>query len=316
MTDDEEQLEPLPVEVVALQNKLHSLESLDVAIHNELAGGNEAAARQLAQIARQHALAALQAALECVALPLSERARFSPDAVRHAERLLNIQSGTFSSSFAVNFRDNPEKKKKKKKKALADLLVEVRDDLANAPADKPLRETLSWLPAIIRISSAVLVGAAVGAPLAALAVGEPVVTEIVKAGIAVTACALAAEVTNHALDRWLHSPTPGEQPHLRLVGNEPGEPRGALPEPVQPEPDDLPGRDPDVDELIRQGLVLLEQADELLGHRPAQPEVDPVEDRMHLELATPDVGEPAPPAPPPAPPPKRLDSPFDDPFEL
>jgi hypothetical protein len=198
--------EPLPAEAKSLDNKLHSLHSLDIAIHEAIAKGHYDTAQQFHRIAREHALAALEAALECVALPPDGRRRFSADAIQHAEQLLKITPGTFSSFFAVNL----ESDEREKRKALKELLVEVRNDIRDTPVDKAPRTAPAWLPAILRIGSAVLVAAAVGAPLAALAVGESVVVEIVKAGIAVTACAFATEVTNHALERWLQPSGPAE----------------------------------------------------------------------------------------------------------
>lgn len=226
-----------------LANKLGSLRNLEIAIGDTIAARNDTAARQLNRIARQHALEALEAALACAARPPAARTRFAAEDIRHAEQRLGIAPGTFASFFAVNLgHDGPARRT-----ALGDLLVEVRDDLAAAPAQEPLREPPSWLPAVIRIGSAVLVGAAVGAPLAALAVGEPVVVEIVKAGIAVTACAIAGEVTNLAVERWLGPPAPVESPEPLHPQVEPLMPRAEPvttdlklgPADLEPDPADL-----------------------------------------------------------------------------
>jgi hypothetical protein len=143
----------------------------------------------------------------------------------------------------------------------------------------------------------------VGAPLAALAVGEPVVAEIVKAGIAVTACAVAAEVTNHLVERWLRPPEPAGPVAPRLVAGETDE-RGALPAPTEksgtatePLPELV-----DAAELLRRGRAFLETFEPAT----ATPEKDPVRDPADLERAVPAVFEPPPP-PPPRPP--HLDDP-------
>jgi hypothetical protein len=62
-------LEHLPAEAKRLDNKLHSLHSLDIAIHEAIAKENYDTSKQFARIAREHALAALEMTLECVALP-------------------------------------------------------------------------------------------------------------------------------------------------------------------------------------------------------------------------------------------------------
>jgi hypothetical protein len=241
-------LERLPAEAARLGDKLYSLRSLDSAIHEAITREDYNAARQFAGIAREHALAALEAALECVALPPGERRRFSADAIQHAEQLLGLAPGTFSSFFAVNLTPAP----RERKKALEELLVEVRNDIRNTTVNEAIRRAPSWLPAVIRIGSAVLVAAAVGAPLAALAVGESIVTEIVKTGIAVTACTIAAEVTNHRVERWLKPSDPSgpmtstRPPHrvrpspgpTRDVAREPGATR----DPTPPDPAERDGR--------------------------------------------------------------------------
>ena len=211
----------LPAPAEDLDNKLRSLRNLETAIRDAIVSDNLDAAGQFARIAREHAVAALESALHCVDLPPADR--FPADGIRHAEQLLAIPPGTFSDVFAVNFD------RRGKQKALAELLVEIRDNLPKPPADAPVRTVPSWLPAIIRVGSAVLVAAAIGAPLAALAVGEPVVREIVKAGIAVTACAIVAEVTNRVLERWLDRPAPVREPAAEpAVPPDPAEP--ALPD--------------------------------------------------------------------------------------
>lgn len=265
-----------------LADKLFSLARLDMAIHEAIVDENSEGARQFAAIARQQALAALEAALRCTALPPAFRSRFSADAIEHAEQLLHIERGTFSSFFAVNLKPPGQPGK-----VLTELLAEVRGSIENAPVDETIRTAPRWLPSVVRIASAVLVGVAVGAPLSALAVGEPVVTEIIKTGIALTPCTVIAEVTNHVLERWLAQPPAVEPEPRRHVWT----PRdladdavlapGALPEPTDPA-----HREPD------------------RGKLPEPPERDPA-----------DLDEPdEPPSPPPPPPPRPWHRPVDDPF--
>jgi len=281
MTDaDEPPADPVPPAMAdaTLADKLHSLRRIEIAIGDMIAADNYEAAEQLQRIAREHARQALEAALACAARPPSVRAPFSVEDIQHAEVRLGVEPGIFTSIFAVNFAQNSVARRK----ALGELLSEAHDELAKAPADTtPLRETPAWLPAIIRIGSAVLVGAAVGAPLAALAVGEPVVVEVAKAGITVTACVVAAEATNHLLERWLRPATPVDPPAPRQPRNlalprrhGPAARRGALPSPIE---------------------------------KPTtNPATNPAHDSMDTELATPDVSPPPrpPPVPPPPPPPR------------
>jgi hypothetical protein len=208
-------LESLPAEARLLKDALHSLRELDGAISRHISEGDQAAVRQFVGIARTQALTVLELALARAALPPNSRSRFSRDGVAHAEQLLGIKPGTFTSFFLVNLDAGAERKKK----ALTELLTQVRDRIDSTPVDADLRTPPSWLPMVLRIGSAVLVGTFVGAPLAALAVGESVVKEIVKAGIAVTVAAIAVDVTNPALERWLRRPNPAKpiaDPHPPL----------------------------------------------------------------------------------------------------
>jgi len=58
----------------------------------------------------------------------------------------------------------------------------------------------TWLPKFITIASAIVVGTFIGAPLAALAVNESVLTEVAKAGIVLTVGAVGAVLTDEILD--------------------------------------------------------------------------------------------------------------------
>ncbi|ONI92253.1 hypothetical protein ALI22I_04645 [Saccharothrix sp. ALI-22-I] len=276
--------------------------------------------------------------LECVALPVAERSRFSVNAIRQAEQFLEIEPDTFASFFAVDIEpDNRERKK-----ALRELLVEVRDSIQDAPVDamSPTRP-LFWVPAVLRIGSAVLVATVVGAPLAALAVGESVVVEVTKAGITVTACAIAAELTNRVLERWLTPPGPAEPIASYNSHDHPRPPH----EPNDDGVHDLNSRTPD--ELVTEGpaspafdepSVLLSEdlvvkspdwldlndlspsvLDELLLEDLEQPTVDDLAERQ-VELFEPVDEEglqPDPPAPVDLDEPLRskIDDPYDD-FDL
>lgn len=193
--------------VRVLEGGFQSLRNADSVIRDLLAREDEAAAARFADYARRKALTALDAAIEIAREPSAARAAVSPDEVRRAEDRLGLTPGTFASCFGRDAAGTGPAPRG----ALPAQLARIRRGLAAAPVASRPGAAPAWLSVLITITSATVVATAVGAPLSALAIDEPVLAEVVATGIPMTFGARATETTRPILDRPLSNEPDGSR---------------------------------------------------------------------------------------------------------
>jgi hypothetical protein len=184
----------------AIDSILEHLRDAEKAVGDAIIKGDFAEAGMYADVARKYALSLLLFALADFSARGAGPASYTLDDIRAAEDRLNVPFGVFSEHFRNPGRGNA--------KPLEAVLSSVADNLYSRPADDSRPAEPDLLPLVVRFASAVAVGVVVGAPLSALAVGEPVADEVIKASIAVTASAAASVVTDELLAQRSPKPLP------------------------------------------------------------------------------------------------------------
>lgn len=204
----EPSLEQLLAEARELKQKLLEIErrlrELENTIQAWIAKTNSVAAQLFERVTPEFTFGLLQDVLHCMALPEDQRKKFAAEAIERAELQLQVEPGTFRSVSEADL--DPASGD-----GLGHMVAKAEHYMEETSLRDATRDASSWLPALVRIGSAILVATVVGAPLSALAVHEPIAVEVVKTGIAVTAGVVAAEGTNLLLDRKLDPSLPDER---------------------------------------------------------------------------------------------------------
>jgi hypothetical protein len=179
-----------------LAGRLSELREAETEVGELIAREDYRGAATAARTARAKAEEILDFALEIARRPSAGPVKeFPVDVIRQAETRLGVAEGTFSWFFDPN----PETPRRPRNNPVR-TLEGIRDGIRAQKIADEIHEVPTWLPKFITIASAIVVGTFIGAPLAALAVNESVLTEVAKAGIVLTVGAVGAVLTDEILD--------------------------------------------------------------------------------------------------------------------
>jgi hypothetical protein len=241
----------------------------------EAAARDPRVAKSFARYAKKKQLEMIIAARQVHDLGLRAPSRSgpTPDELREHELRLGLPPGTFSRCV---YDPGPAEAVELGR------ALELAEELAEAQlgADDPPEVGPDYLPAIIRICCATVVGALIGAPLGALAVEENILKKMYEAAIVTGLASIAAEIAGPLSEMAKHQPQAEPAPEVRDSATterlHPEVARSALPEPPEPELSELevPEPKPVAAEPVAPESVEAEPVEP----EPVEPEpVEPVE---------------------------------------
>ncbi len=190
----------------ALRRIERCLES--IANAEEAAAGNPEAAERFRLYGARKRLQAVDAALEVCDLqdrPAPRTHRPTDQELREHELRLGLPEGTFRSS--VREPGPAETIRLRRGLEVARELAEAELRMSDPPKFDP-----GYVPAIVRICCATVIGALVGAPLGALAIHEDILKKMAEAAIVTGLGAIGAEFAGPLSARAERSPEPPAEP--------------------------------------------------------------------------------------------------------
>lgn len=255
-----------------LEDLLSELREAEEKVGDSIAQGNYRGAAEAAQDAKKAAVGALEAVLDVVkrrpARPLKNLSDELLGEIAQAEARLGITPGTFTQFFDVNSGMSPQRIYR-----LTDVLQQVLNKIREQEIAGEIHEVPKWLPKLVTVVGVVTIGALVAAPLAALAVKESVVKELVKASIILSIAAVAEWFLGPAVDSMFENRAPSA----------PSTPSPSRPDPPSPEPSPpsakSPERDPDPPDLSDLFETDGTLSSDLLGFVGEDPPPDPFKKR-------------------------------------
>lgn len=183
----------LAKKLVSLLNELRRAET---KVGASIAQSDYREAANAARDAQTTAVDALEAVLEVARWTPERPLKNIPvELIRQAEARLDFPEDTFARFFDVN-SEMSRHRTYQLVSVLQQLLNRIR---AQEIADE-IHEVPTWLPKLVKVIGVVAVGTLIGAPLAALAVKESAIKELIKAGIGLTIAALTEWFVGPAVD--------------------------------------------------------------------------------------------------------------------
>lgn len=192
------------------------LEKADKACAHYVRIDDIEAAKNFADIANRAALDALDEAIKLCDAATAEN-QTATASVPDVERLLGFPEGTFNSCFVARGTESDRYTTIDPRTLLMIARGAVALNLARTTVDPAPPATPRLAHSVIRICSAVIIGAVFGAPLAALTVHESLLKEMVKAFIEIGIAAIGAEAVDFTIKRHIDDVDPSP-PSIRAGG--------------------------------------------------------------------------------------------------